>query len=122
MDNTFLALKSLHILGAVAFLGNIIITGWWKVMADRTGDARIIAFAQRQVTLTDFVFTAGGAALILATGLGNTAIAHMDISRKRRAAPSFLDPHGGGSASRPWGRSEAPAGSPGAWGCSSPRG
>ena len=95
MDSTFLALKSLHILGAVAFLGNIIITGWWKVMADRTGDARIIAFAQRQVTLTDFVFTAGGAALILATGLGNTAIAHMDISRKRRAAPSFLDPHGG---------------------------
>lgn len=79
MDSSFLFLKSLHIFGAVAFLGNIIITGWWKVMADRTGDARIIAFAQRQVTLTDFVFTAGGAALILATGLGNVAVAHMDL-------------------------------------------
>ena len=61
-DNTYLLLKSLHILGAVLFLGNIIVTGWWKVMADRTRDPVIVAFAQRQVTLTDFVFTAGGAA------------------------------------------------------------
>ena len=68
MDSTYLTLKSLHIVGAVVFLGNIIVTGWWKVMADRTRDSRIIAFAQRQVTLTDFVFTAGGVALILATG------------------------------------------------------
>lgn len=78
MDSTYLTLKSLHIVGAVIFLGNIIVTGWWKVMADRTRDSRIIAFAQRQVTLTDFVFTAGGVALILATGVGNAIISHMD--------------------------------------------
>ena len=29
-------------------------------MADRTRDPKIIAFAQRQVTLTDWVFTFGG--------------------------------------------------------------
>lgn len=74
MDSTYLILKSLHIVGAVIFLGNIIVTGWWKVMADRTGDPKIIAFAQRQVTFTDFVFTAGGAALTLATGVGNAMI------------------------------------------------
>jgi uncharacterized membrane protein len=78
MDSTYLTLKSLHILGAIFFLGNIIMTGWWKVMADRTRDPKTIAFAQRQVTLTDFVFTAGGVVLLLTTGVGNAMIHHMD--------------------------------------------
>jgi uncharacterized membrane protein len=43
--NTYLLLKSLHILGVVLFLGNIIITGWWKAMADRTRNPVVIAFA-----------------------------------------------------------------------------
>lgn len=78
MDHSYLLLKSIHILGAILFLGNIIITGWWKFMADRTRDPRVIAFAQRQVTLTDFVFTAGGAALVLGAGLGNAVLHGMD--------------------------------------------
>ena len=78
MTDTYLLLKSLHILGAVVFLGNIIVTGWWKTMADRTGDPKLIAFAQRQVTLTDFVFTGGGVALVLATGVANATIHGMD--------------------------------------------
>lgn len=78
MDNTYLWLKSLHLLGVVIFLGNIIVTGWWKTMADRTRDPVIIAFAQRQVTLTDWVFTAGGVMLVLAGGLGNALLHHMD--------------------------------------------
>lgn len=76
--NTYLLLKSLHILGIILFLGNIIITGWWKVMADKTGDIRIIAFAQRQVTLTDYVFTFGGALLVLLTGILNAELHGMD--------------------------------------------
>jgi len=79
--NTYLALKALHILGVTLFLGNIIITGWWKVMADRTGDYRVIAFAQRQVTLTDYVFTFGGVLLILATGIGNAVLHDMDYTQ-----------------------------------------
>ena len=78
MGNTYLILKSLHILGAVIFLGNIIVTGWWKVMADRTRNPVVIAFAQRQVTLTDYIFTGGGVVLILATGLGNAVLHNMD--------------------------------------------
>ena len=31
-------LKILHLFGVIIFLGNIIITGWWKLMADRTAD------------------------------------------------------------------------------------
>ena len=77
--NTYLILKSLHILGAVLFLGNIIVTGWWKVMANRTKNPIIIGFAQRQVTLTDFVFTAGGATLLLAAGMANIGIHQISI-------------------------------------------
>mgnify|MGYP006910914280 CR=1 FL=1 len=47
MDNPYLLYKSLHLLGVILFMGNIIITGWWKVMADRTGNRSIILFGQR---------------------------------------------------------------------------
>lgn len=81
--NMYLLLKMLHIFGGVLFLGNIIITGWWKVMADRTKNPAVIAFAQRQVTLTDFVFTAGGAGIVLAAGFGNALLHHMDVWNTR---------------------------------------
>jgi uncharacterized membrane protein len=83
MGDAYLWLKTLHVLGAVLFLGNIIVTGWWKFMADRTLNPQIIAFAQRQVTLTDYVFTAGGAALLLASGWGNAALHGMEIHSMR---------------------------------------
>lgn len=60
--------KALHLFGAVIFLGNIIVTGWWKAQADRTRQPVVIAFAQRQVTLTDWMFTFGGALLAVAAG------------------------------------------------------
>jgi len=78
MENTYLWLKSLHLLGVVLFLGNIIITGWWKTMADRTRNPVIIAFAQHQVTLTDWIFTVGGVVLVLAGGIGNALLHDMD--------------------------------------------
>ncbi len=78
--DSYAVFKTIHLFGVVVFLGNIIVTGWWKVMADRHGDARVVAFAQRQVTLTDFVFTAGGVALLLLGGLGNAMNGPMDYS------------------------------------------
>jgi uncharacterized membrane protein len=74
MDNTYLWLKTLHVIGVILFIGNIIITGWWKNMADRTRHPAVIAFAQRQVTLTDYIFTAGGATLLGVTGIANAVI------------------------------------------------
>lgn len=71
MENTYLWLKVVHILGVVMFLGNIIITGWWKNMADRTKNPQIIAFAQRQVTVTDWIFTAGGSLILTIAGALN---------------------------------------------------
>jgi len=63
-------LKIMHLFGVIWFMGNIIVTGWWKTMADRTGDYRIIAFAQRQVTLTDWVFTFGGVVIVIVAAFG----------------------------------------------------
>lgn len=78
--DSYSLLKSLHIVGVVLFVGNIIVTGWWKVMADRTRDPRIVAFAQRQVTLTDWVFTLGGVCLVMLGGLGNALLHGMPLS------------------------------------------
>lgn len=67
MDN-YQLLKSIHLLGVTIFLGNIIVTAVWKVLADRTRAPAIVAYAQRLVTITDFVFTGLGAALIIISG------------------------------------------------------
>lgn len=75
---TYLAFKVVHITGVVLFLGNIIVTGAWKVLADRTGDPRTIAFAQRLVTLTDWIFTLGGVILILIGAYGMVLTAGLD--------------------------------------------
>lgn len=80
MENSYLWLKVVHLFGVVLFLGNIVVTGWWKNMADRTKNTQIIAFAQRQVTLTDYIFTAGGALILFVAGASNVAIHGLDIS------------------------------------------
>jgi uncharacterized membrane protein len=59
---------ALHVLGIVVFLGNLVVTAVWKTLADRTCDPRVVAYAQRLVTVTDLAFTATGAALITISG------------------------------------------------------
>ncbi len=44
-----------------------------------TIDPRIIAYAQRLVTLTDWIFTAGGIVLILVGAYGMAAVAGLDL-------------------------------------------
>ena len=82
MDNSYLWLKTIHLLGVVLFLGNIIITGWWKYTADLTRNPQIIAYAQRQVTLTDFIFTGGGVLILLVAGMLNVYMHDMSYSAK----------------------------------------
>ncbi len=62
------AWKTVHILGVVLFLGNIIVTAVWKTLADRTKNPSVVAYAQRVVTVTDIAFTATGAILIIVAG------------------------------------------------------
>ena len=59
---------SLHVLGVVLFLGNIVVTAVWKMLADRTKNPPVVAYAQRLVTITDVAFTATGAVLIIVSG------------------------------------------------------
>jgi uncharacterized membrane protein len=63
-----LLLKALHVLGVVLMLGNVIVTGFWNFKAVRTRDARVIAFAQREVIAADYGLTFGGGALLSVSG------------------------------------------------------
>jgi len=65
---SYQALKSLHLFGVTIFLGNIIVTAFWKMLADKTRSPSVVAFSQRLVTITDFAFTSTGVLLILITG------------------------------------------------------
>ncbi len=72
-------LKFLHITGIVMLMGNITATAIWKVFADRTGDARIIGFAQRLVTYTDWMLTFWGIVLTIGGGYGAAYVGRYDL-------------------------------------------
>jgi uncharacterized membrane protein len=57
-----------HIFGVVLFLGNIIVTAFWKALADFSNEWKVIAFSQKLVTYTDIFFTTIGVLLIIITG------------------------------------------------------
>ncbi|CAM4486771.1 DUF2269 family protein [Paenibacillus tarimensis] len=58
----------LHLIGAVLFIGNILITAFWKVSADRSGNPDVIVLATRSVIRADLVFTLPGISLLLFSG------------------------------------------------------
>ena len=60
--------KVLHIFGAIIFMGNIIVTGMWMLLAERTKQAETISFAARATNWADVLFTAPGIILILFNG------------------------------------------------------
>ena len=62
-------LLALHILAAVVFVGNIITGAFWKVRADRSGNLETIAITARSLLQADYVFTAPGIVVLLATGI-----------------------------------------------------
>jgi len=61
-------IKFIHIIGAVLFVGNIIVSAFWKILADRTGELEVIRHATRTVNLADVYFTVGGIILLLGAG------------------------------------------------------
>jgi uncharacterized membrane protein len=65
----YFALKALHIASVVLFLGNIITGVFWKVHADRSGDARLMAHALDGVIRSDRLFTMPGVFAIIITGV-----------------------------------------------------
>jgi uncharacterized membrane protein len=61
-------LKIVHLLCACLFLGNVVVSGVWAVVAERTGRHAIIQFSNRMVLITDALFTATGALGVVVTG------------------------------------------------------
>lgn len=60
--------KLLHILGATLFVGNIIVTAVWMVLAEQNRNNATLHFASKVVTWADVFFTAPGILLTLANG------------------------------------------------------
>lgn len=77
---SFLAFKFIHVMGVVILVGNVTVTGAWKVFANLTRDPAIIAFAQRLVSVTDWIFTGGGIVLIVVGGYGMARTSGLDLS------------------------------------------
>ncbi len=64
-----LLVKALHILGATLFLGTGLGSAWYKLRSWMSGDVRVIAWADREVVLADWVFTVPAGLLMPVTGL-----------------------------------------------------
>jgi uncharacterized membrane protein len=77
----YLALKALHVISVVLFLGNIITGVFWKRHADQTGDLRARAQALDGIIKSDSWFTVPGVLLIIATGVAMALIAHFPLLR-----------------------------------------
>lgn len=65
----YLGLKTLHVLGALLFFGVGLGSAWYKFMADRSGDVRVILWCQNQIVRADYIFTATSAVIIPITGI-----------------------------------------------------
>ncbi len=76
---TYAIYKILHLIGIVLLIGNVTVTAFWKVMADRTRDAKVIAHAQYLVTWADWFFTLGGIVLTIVGGYGAAVVAGFDL-------------------------------------------
>ena len=60
--------KVLHVLSACLFLGNVVVSGTWAFLAERTRNFEVISFSNRLVLITDMLFTLTGALLVVYTG------------------------------------------------------
>jgi uncharacterized membrane protein len=77
----YLALKVLHILAVVLFLGNIITGVFWKSHGDRSGDPRIMAHTMDGIIRSDRWFTLPGVLFIVLFGVGAAMVAGLPILR-----------------------------------------
>ena len=62
------SVKVLHLVCACLFLGNVIVSGVWALLAERTRNHAIVQFSNRMVLITDAMFTLSGAIGVVWTG------------------------------------------------------
>jgi uncharacterized membrane protein len=76
-------LKTVHVACACLFLGNVIVSGVWAALAERTRQREIVKFSNRLVLITDLLFTGPGAIGVFVTG-------HLMASRYGAVKPDWL--------------------------------
>lgn len=64
----YLPLRLLHILGAIVFLGALFVALWWKLGADRSGDAAFAARTHRRLRAMDGQLVGPAALVTFAAG------------------------------------------------------
>src|SRR5215204_1086254 len=70
----YFALKYLHVIGAAVLLGTGAGIAFFMLLAQRSGDARVIAGVARIVVIADFLFTATA---VVAQPVTGVALAHI---------------------------------------------
>jgi uncharacterized membrane protein len=75
----YLAMKTLHVLAVVLFLGNIITGIFWKAHGDRTADPRIVAHTLEGIIRSDRRFTLPGVVLIVVFGVAAAILGRLPI-------------------------------------------
>ncbi|WP_410511971.1 DUF2269 family protein [Paenibacillus sp. BR2-3] len=71
---------TLHLVGVVVFVGNIITAAFWKVRADLLKNPAIIHSTVKNVMLADYVFTLPGLVIIIVSGIVMAIQAKMPLS------------------------------------------
>lgn len=72
--------KTLHILFAVLFLGNMIVSAFWKLHSDKTGDPGVIAYTLKGIIKAGKLFTMPGVIGLLIFGFAGQGIGKIPIS------------------------------------------
>lgn len=62
-------LKFTHVLAAVLFVGNVVVTGIWTAICFRARATHPFALAARAIVVTDWIFTLGGGAVLVVSGV-----------------------------------------------------
>jgi uncharacterized membrane protein len=75
----YLALKFVHVLAVIVFVGNITVGVLWKAMADRTHDPSIAAYTMGGIIRADRVFTIPAIILLVIAGVGTAQVGHLSI-------------------------------------------
>ncbi|HEX4014731.1 MAG TPA: DUF2269 family protein [Candidatus Cybelea sp.] len=75
----YLIFKLVHVAGVVLFLGNITVGVFWKLFADRTRNAIVMATTVDGIIASDRIFTIPGILLLLIGGFGAAGIGKIPI-------------------------------------------
>lgn len=68
-EDTLRLLKVAHVMAAILFAGNVIVTGVWAAVMFRQRARLDFRVAAGAIVITDWVFTFGGAAALVTTGV-----------------------------------------------------